>query len=255
MKKHGEIVIPPDDFAASLNADDRHVFSNLFLKRARSELHIAAAFSAISHEAILQSLPLPIVRLAVAAPGEELAHATAWHTLANQYEPVGELTIPQAMFVPSYSDEPLTRLILRSVSLSCLNETVANARLQTMLWRIRGEAARAVVHEILADEVRHARVGWAILGFIAQKRPSILQLVSAMMPRLLTSSMEVLFNDLLETPEFVPESRRFHTILGRHDTAVVIAAAIRDLVVPGLAHVNVDPTPTAHWLAEFRRVF
>jgi hypothetical protein len=124
-----------------------------------------------------------------------------------------------------------------------------------MLWRIRGQAARAVVHEILADEVRHARVGWAILAFIAQKRPSILQLVSTMMPRLLTSSMEILFNDKLETPEIVPESRKFHTILGRRETAVVIAAAVRDLVVPGLAHVRVDPTPTSHWLTEFRHSF
>ncbi len=100
---------------------------------------------------------------------------------------------------------------------------------------------RAAVRELLADEVDHARVGWALLG-TDRLAPRLRCEVSAALPALVRLARQRWLARADELPERLP---RGHGCLPRGEVIEVVDHALRSLVLPGFSHVGLDPGPVA----------
>jgi hypothetical protein len=64
---------------------------------------------------------------------------------------------------------PLEGLLRNVLVISCLNETVAVALLESNRRLVKESALRRVLTEILSDEVGHSRLGWQLLSHLAPR--------------------------------------------------------------------------------------
>ena len=72
--------------------------------------------------------------------------------------------------VPSHDvDDPLEGLLRNVLSISCLSETVAVALIQAERLESGPQALAQTLRTILADEIGHARFGWALLDQLAPR--------------------------------------------------------------------------------------
>src|SRR5262249_48666785 len=99
---------------------------------------------------------------------QELEHALlcARVVAALGGEPKGLL--PDLPEVPAHADaSPIEGLLRNVISVSCCSETVAVALVAAEREQAGAAALRAVLTQILADEVKHARFGWRLLDEVA----------------------------------------------------------------------------------------
>ena len=99
---------------------------------------------------------------------EELRHgiqcASVVHALGG--EAVADL--PPLPDVPEHPDAPPVEALLRNVlSISCLSETVAVSLIGAELKKAGPPGLQSTLKAIFADEVGHARFGWALLEEMA----------------------------------------------------------------------------------------
>jgi hypothetical protein len=116
---------------------------------------------------------------------DELRHAEqcAAVVMALGGEPVAPL--PAMPPVPAHEDASPQEAMLRNVlSVCCLSETVAVSIIRAEQAELEGTALGDVLNSILADEVRHARFGWELLG-------AVLPTVEASMKQRLSAYLEV----------------------------------------------------------------
>jgi hypothetical protein len=100
----------------------------------------------------------------------------------------------------------------------------------------------SALRELLADDVQHARIGWAHLASSSVTKESKMH-VAAALPTLLGLSQEV----WTSVPERAEPWFADHGCLGRATARRSFAHAIREVVLPGMAHVGVDPAGAARW--------
>jgi hypothetical protein len=82
----------------------------------------------------------------------------------------GDARAPMPRILPSVPTHaavsPIAGVLRNIVSISCCSETVAVSLVATERERAGTEALRAILETILADEVKHSRMGWKLLGEI-----------------------------------------------------------------------------------------
>jgi hypothetical protein len=84
--------------------------------------------------------------------------------------------------------DPRDRLLWEMVSVCCIAETM-NTSLMTRCFEVaKDEEIRATLHELLKDEVRHARLGWAHLA--AERAHGRGAFLSDVLPLMLEASIE-----------------------------------------------------------------
>jgi hypothetical protein len=208
----------------------------MWLRRASAELGAGLAFAHL--DAVLADLGAdPAVRaLAARAVDDERRHAEICRHLAGAYlaaevdlpPPVPES--PPADSAPS--DE--LRQTIRVVSLSCVSETVACA----FLDRCRAEATcalvRAALRALFADEIDHARLGWAHLAS-ARVTGRLRRALGACLGPLLEASLAPWRAvAAAEAPAFPGHGRPAAATIRR-----VVDEAVADLVLPGLARLGI----------------
>jgi hypothetical protein len=224
----------------------RGLVAALCARRAALELEGAAAFTAVTQALVELRADVRIVELSARAIAEEIRHADIYRELASAYG-AAEPAPPRAVriAVPSYAGvSPRQENVLRVVGMCCINETMACSFLELCLLGATAPPVREGIREVLGDEVRHARIGWAYLGSRdagdAERR-----LVSAWLLPLLQAQWARWREQIASLPAFDLPAH------GCPSSAAIERASLdsmRDLVLPGFARAGVDIAQAQDWL-------
>jgi hypothetical protein len=236
----------PDASVALLDAASRATVAATSARRAALELEGAAAFTAVTQALVDLRADARIVDLAARAVAEEIRHAELYVELSRAYggdpPPLRAAPIP----IPEYPGTSREHeRVLRVVGMCSINETMACSFLELCLAGATTALARAAIREILEDEIRHARIGWAYLGSPdvgeAERR-----LVSAWLLPMLRVQWARWRDQIATLPPFELPAH------GCPSPAAVERAALgslRDLVLPGFARAGVDVADATQWVA------
>jgi len=147
-------------------------------------------------------------------------------------DPTPIVTPPFAFPAPNVSREERATLVL--VSHCCINETIANAWLESCYAMATDRDARAAIRELLADEIDHARIGWAHLASAsAEMRRS----VQRFLPSLVRSN----FSQWSRPDPNVPEPGiKDHGVPGPAENREIVRQALSDLVLSGFDYLGFD---------------
>jgi hypothetical protein len=115
-----------------------------------------------------------------------------------------------------------------------------------LLLRMRHEAddrsVRRVVHEVLRDEIRHARLGWAHLA--AESSLRSVAFVAPYLPAMLSATVDdEIFDDQPGTDDLGGLGG-----LARSTRCRIFVDTMQGVVFPGLRRFGVDTTDAERWL-------
>lgn len=232
----------------------RRAAGALWAFRARVELEAEARFRRIAADLARVGSPAPVVMLAEKAAREEARHHVLCATAAARFG--ADVRRGSAEAAPTAPGLPQRERVLHeAVAMCCITETVSAALLTEMLRetgapggadRVAGDPAiHAVVREVLRDEVQHARIGWGHLAYEAGRGD--VGFIGEMLPGMLDDTVA----DEVFAPSVADDIG--HALLPygglpRETRRAVFAAAIRQLVLPGLAQHGIDTGPARAWL-------
>lgn len=239
MPSSGAPVVDPS--VAELDPALRARLGDHWRSRARSELEVGIAFSAMLPRLAASGAPDVVLRDLAASADDERRHAAicmqnACIYAGRELPGPGEVAAPLPLFG---AGDPALEDALLVTGMCCLNETVATAWLGACLEASTAPLAVETNRAHLADEIRHARLGWAYLASLPASRKDAL---AAWLPALLEANAPRWLDD--PTPACPA-----HGHLGPERTREVVLAAVRELVIPGFEHVGVASDPAVRWLA------
>lgn len=175
---------------------------------------------------------------------DEARHVDICVDIASRYagRPIEKPT-PRPIRDP-LRDVPLPlRATLRVVATSCIGESFACAWIDQSAHRTRPPWLHAILRRHLADEVFHARVGWAHLGSTRVRQR---ERIAEWLPRLLGENLHAwrTFDPRWPVEGFPEDGLPSHA-----DTRAWIDEALSTLVLPGFDEVGIDTTAARAWLA------
>jgi hypothetical protein len=237
--------LPLDDPSVdALDATTRARVAKLWRSRATAELRVASIFAVLSRELLEFGADPAVIRIATRAVSDEVRHADICRALAERYEgapvafpPPGPVPMPSLARAPA----PL-RPTLHAVAMGCVNETVASAWLEASFAQTTVPLARAAIRELMADDVHHARMGWAHIGS-SHVTKAMRAEVSAWLPRLLAAVVGPWLRDAPTYGEGVPA----HGMPSEETTRKVVVRALHEIVLPGLESLGVDARAGRAW--------
>lgn len=244
-----EVVDPVID---ATPADDRAALAAIWQKRAGLELCVASTFSSMAVELLEHGATQTVHEIVAQAVRDEVHHAQISADLAARYR--GGPTVwpdPEPNPIPTFRQTkgPMHALLYIVVE-CCINETTACAILEASIAQAESPLVKAALTRILADEVDHARVGWAHLASawvtpeMRRELPSWLQWLH-----------EANHHDLLGDDTPLPrEKYPAHGMLSRRRAREVTYATLMDVVFPGYRRAGVDPSAAEEWMrSAFKR--
>lgn len=185
--------------------------------------------------------PWQVLELVSKGVHDEVYHAQLCHEVACRYAGE-ELAFPNVEVADRAAfegaGEELTD-VLHVVMTSCIIESIAGAYLQTCLSMATAPLARAALREILADEIDHARIGWALLASDAVSPAIKAEIAMGLRPLLRGCVASWCQNDK------PPGEDPAHGFPSRATVRAIVADSVREIVVPGFDLVGVD-TERAH---------
>jgi hypothetical protein len=206
-------------------------------RRAEAELAAAGVFAHIARSLFVERVPEEILWLASRAICDELRHAEICRYVAAFYAPTE--AVPT---LPAKPRETRANPLVVAVANCAVSETIGSAFLSGGLDTADSPLVRAATRELLADEIDHARIGWALLGAYADLRRD----VQRILPQLVLEVRDLWRERAREMPSGLP---RGHGCLSGEDVERIVDDALRDLVLPGMAHVGIDPRDALSALA------
>jgi hypothetical protein len=239
-------LVAHDEVIETLDAATRRVVAETSARRAALELEGAAAFTAVTQALIELSADARIVDLSARAIAEEIRHSELYLELARAY---GDARIPAPrpapIDVPTYAGTTADeQRMLRVIGMCSINETMACAFLELSLSGATAKAARAAIREILEDEIRHARIGWAYLGSrdvgAAERR-----LLGAWLLPMLRAQWAKWKAQIATLPDVDASA---HGCPAPAAIERASLAAMASLVVAGFEHAGVAASDTRRWL-------
>jgi hypothetical protein len=239
--------LPPDPTVAELDAPTRERIGRQWASRATAELRVAGVFTVVSHDLLETGADPAVLQIAARAVSDEVRHADLCRALAERYlgEPVpwpasGRSSMPALTRAPAE-----LRGTLHTVAMGCINETIASAWLEESLRAATAPAARAVIRELIADDIHHARLGWGHLGssFVnAGARKAL----GAWLPRLLEYAAKPWTQS---SPEKIAEGVPTHGIPSARTTREVVGGTLAEVVIPGFESLGVPVKDAREWCA------
>jgi hypothetical protein len=156
-----------------LDSSDLAAARTNWTARMASEHASARVFGMLVGQMMRANLPAAETRRVAAMAEQELDHGVlcARVLAALGGEPLTEL--PRLDPVPDHADasSPLEAVLRNVISVGCCSETVAVALVGSERVAAGPPAVRRVLDQILADEIKHARFGWRLLGQLAPDLP------------------------------------------------------------------------------------
>ncbi|WP_226994354.1 ferritin-like domain-containing protein [Myxococcus hansupus] len=229
----------------------RHVAETWAFRR-QEELDAGARFARLGASLEQLDAPEPLVSLARRAAEDERRHAGMCDLMARTYghessgaDSLGGQTEDAAPPELGFRE----RVLYEVVAACCIAETESTAGLTSVLSVEGAPRVRAVLRDILRDEVAHSRLGWAYLGHVSKEGsvaflspyvPAMLE--SCMAPRLFAQGFSEADSSRLLAHGVLPSARKVE----------VFIQALHDVVFPSLERCGVDTSHALRW-AERRR--
>jgi hypothetical protein len=213
--------------------------------RAAAELHVASAFSQLAETLAETGADASVLQLLQRSIGNEHLHSRLCHRLAVRYlgRDIAEPRAPVAELPLFEQALPEARPALHAAGLCCINESIATVWLERCAARAVAPLPRAVNHLHLADEMFHARVGWAHLASRAVT-PAVKREVGRWLVPLLKSNVgQWLSPELTRQTGGVPE----HGLPSEAEHRDAVLGAVRNVVIPGFEHCGVDVRGAWRW--------
>ena len=240
--------LPLDD--ASVDALDERTRRRLgvqWASRATAELRVASIFASISRDLLVAGADPAVLRIVTRAVSDEVRHAEICRLLAARYlarevpwPPPGAVPMPELAKAPD-----AVRPTLHVVAMGCINETIATAWLEVSRDAATAQLPRAALRELIADDVHHARMGWAHLAS-PQVPASARKAVAAWLDTLLEAAAAPWLRPSKDTiAEGLPE----HGVPSLVTTRAVVRETLREVVLPGLEQVGVSAARGRAWYA------
>lgn len=231
--------VPDDDPTIAALADaDRAFAARSWLGRAGAELDSTRGFSWIADACAQLGAGDDIVALARRAAADEARHAELCRRVASAYAgtdlPAPALSPPSTVPLRTPDDLELA-VALYIVESCCLSETIGAVTLEATLAAATSPLAAAALRQLLADEVTHARLGWAYLGaphLGGRHRAAI----ATWLPELV-ASMTAYWHALGAGP--TPPAALGHGCLPLERLDDFLRVAFEDLALPGFEHVGI----------------
>jgi hypothetical protein len=244
-----------DEVLDALPQSTRSVIAGVWQRRARNELRTSSVFASLHRELMAFGVELPVLSLSARAVFDELGHAELCLQVAARYS--GQLVTLEAVEpVPPPSFSVCSRRVERALFAalqSSINETLATGFLNACLRESSSAIVRHALRALLADEVRHARIGWAVL---ASPRLTVddRRVIASFMPQLLQVCVHAWLNDEdeLTGEREIPAG---HGNLSRAALGTSVDDTLRNVIVPGLEHVGIDSGPAQSWTSAHARRF
>jgi len=229
----------------ALTDEERAIVAATCARRAELELHGASAFHLVTDSLRRLRAPPAIVALSEQAIGEERAHAEIYRRLAVR-NGAPDLPLPPqpVLDVPAHASAPPSlRPALHVVGMCAINETMACAFLDCCLRGATDDNVREGVRAVLADEIRHGRIGWAWLASISvEDRRAIVPWVLPLARVQLAG-----WRAQIATPP--PPAVPSHGCPSGAAIEASALSALADLVLPGFAHLDMNVADTRVWLS------
>lgn len=221
---------------SELTSEQRDCLHAYWLDRAEGELTTALTFEFMLDDLRQENAPAELLALAQKALEDEHRHVDwclRWARAVDAERPA-EARLGGTRPLAFDGASPRDNRLLRTVFGCCFSETVAVHVLRASHAHITLESVRRLNHEHLKEELPHARLGWALLGWsgiewcdrdmIAEHVPEMARLT-----RMVWKT----------TPR--PPDDALHA-LGYLSSEIIDPAceeALRDVVFPGLQHLGV----------------
>lgn len=198
------------------------------------------AFARLAGELRALGYPEELAAEAIRVSTDEALHIELCAKLTKEFGgdapfdmPIREKLAPAAM---GRDDALAYDLVARC----CVAETESTATLVALLPQ-SGSQVRDVVHRIAEDEVRHSRLGWQFLAYVAAKRD--LGFLGPHVPSMLETGGGPLFQKSDE--EDLPELGVF----GKPTQLRLFRETLTGVILPGLDLNGVPTGPAREWLA------
>ena len=239
---------PADDEASDeLSAPDRELVATTCTRRAELELRGAAAFTVITQALVDLRADSRIVDLSARAIAEEIRHSEIYLELASSYAR-SDVARPEVapIKIPAHTGvTPDVRRVLHVVGMCSINETMACAFLQLCLGGARSHATRVALREILADEIRHARIGWAYLAS-AGVRAGIHREIERWLIPMICAQLAGWSRQIETLPAGAVAAHGCPSGAAIEEAAV---GSLHELVLPGFVAVGIDVTEARRFIA------
>lgn len=195
-------------------------------------------------------LPAPLVELCRRSSGDEGRHAEICAELAERHgAPVAGVAPPSPAVLAPEDMAPRAVLLYEAVAACCVTETGSVGVLTTLLGSVKGGALRRALRTLAADEVRHSRLGWAILA--AERERGTAALLGPHVPTMLAASIEPdLFQPAAPPDEDDDPELLELGVLPRPLRREVFVRTTTEVVLPGLEAGGVDVEPARRWLRQ-----
>jgi hypothetical protein len=221
----------------ALDGEQRRRLSEYWIDRASGELTTALTFEFMLEDLTEEHAPEPLLELARRALADEHVHVDwclRWARLVDPRSPA------QARFGGT---RPLTfdgasehdNRLLRTVFGCAFSETVAVHVLLASHRRITVDSVKQLNRQHLKEEVRHARLGWALLGWSGLSERDRL-MIAAYVPEMLRLTRQVWTSTRRAGDEALHQA-------GYLSSLIVDAAcddAIAGVVLPGLERLGIS---------------
>jgi len=216
-------------------------------RRAALELEGAAAFTGVTQALLDLRADAAIVELAARAIVEEMNHSEIYRSLASAYAGAeGPRPRPGPIAWPAHEDaDPALRPALHVVGMCAINETMACGFLELCLAGARAPAVRRGLRDVLSDEIRHGRIGWAWLAAADLPARARASLAAHVLP-LLRAQVRGWRAQIGTVPEpAVPE----HGCPSGAAIEEAMRASVTNLVLPGFERLGLDVRAARAWMA------
>ena len=206
--------------------------------RAGLEHAAALRFDRLAAELAATGFAPDLIAIARDAAAQERHHVTLCRDLAARFD--ATLAPPPAT-IPAIAPRAWAardRVVYEVIASCCIAETANAAMVTAGHADTSDDACRRAVHTILADEIQHSRLGWRFLATHPLEDRLAADLTAYLPVMLRATARDELFRPQPEIGD-VPTLRRFGT-LPIVDRQAVFLAAMRDVVLPGLAAAGLD---------------
>jgi hypothetical protein len=220
-----------------LDGQTREAVARIWLLRASSELTAAGVFGNLAAMARHRATACEVSDLLTRAAEDEVRHAELCRAVASRYlrEPAAHPDAATGDLPVFGVASPALNTTLNIVLNSCINETVAAELLRECREEARGRVARRALRLLLRDEIDHARIGWAHLAS-AEVTPQERREVGRALPVLIRIAREAWNRGSPTTSD----AATGHGWVSDARVAAIFEDVLREVLLPGFAHVGVD---------------
>ena len=202
--------------------------------RLRIEYEAASLFGHLGEElSELHGDQDEVVQLCRAAEAEEIEHAQMCIDIIEHSGEKLELNYPRTKL--ALGPRGMTqrqRIIYSSLAMGCVTETLSTALLTRMLQKAQTGIVKETIHQILKDEVKHSRIGWAELH--RESHHQDLSWIQPYIPMMIREALEGDIEPMLSQAEAKDDLSPWG-ILSPQESQTIMKETIDKIIRPGLS--------------------